>query len=152
MSDNAYASIRSQLLSAEPDQLGLSVAGPTWGVLMETSYFAGIATLVALSDGTATLLFSNGGGVAAKHQHKSVQLAARRFVSAAAEHLATASATNRYPHPGIGRVCFYLLTTVGVRTLEAGEEVLERGKHELSDLFHDGHRVITQLRHIAESS
>jgi len=143
--------IRTHVLCAQPEELGITPAGPTWGVLMEIGYFAGTATLIALADGTASLLFSTGGGIAANEGQHAAHRVARELVSAAGEFLARASSTDRYPYPRIGRVRFYLLTTVGVRTLDAEEGALELGEHELSSLFRDGHRVITELRQIAEA-
>jgi uncharacterized membrane protein YdcZ (DUF606 family) len=117
---------------------------------METAYFAGVATLIALTDGTTFLLFSNGGGVEGTPDHHQAREAAQQLVASAGVHAAGARATESFTYPRVGRTCFYLLTTSGVQVLEAAEDELESGEHELSQLFFVGHGVITQLRHIAQ--
>ena len=149
--------IRARILAARPQELGIDPAtisdtGSIWGVVMETAYFAGVVTLIALANGTAFLLFSNGGGVEGTTDHHQVRDAARRLVSKAGDHAAGATASESCPYPRVGRTRFYLLATTGVRVLEAAEDELESTVHELSSLFLAGHDVITQLRHIAQSA
>ena len=56
-----YTELRSQALGATAQALGTKEQ--TFGVIMETGYPEAVVTLIALSDGTASLYFSNGGGV-----------------------------------------------------------------------------------------
>lgn len=54
-----------------------------WGILMETGYPQGIATLVSLADGTTSLYFSNGDGMIGGGQHANIAQASKAFVAAA---------------------------------------------------------------------
>ena len=68
--------LREQALTVDPVALRLEPT-PTrphvWGILMETGYPEGVATLVALGDGTTSLYFGNGGGVIGAGEHDRVR-------------------------------------------------------------------------------
>ena len=80
-----YLDLRAMVLGARPDEIGLA---PTperprvWGVLMETGYPKGVATLVTLADGTTSLYLSTGGGTIGGGAHEAVASASRRFLAA----------------------------------------------------------------------
>ena len=60
---DVYLGLRNLIFSSRPPGW-MATAGPTdlWGVLMETGYSSGVATLVALADDTVSLYYSTGGG------------------------------------------------------------------------------------------
>jgi hypothetical protein len=58
---DVYRGLRAQALQLTAAQVG--PADAVFGVLMETGYPEAVVSLVALSDGTASLYFSNGGGI-----------------------------------------------------------------------------------------
>ncbi|MFN0244687.1 MAG: hypothetical protein ACKVWV_17510 [Planctomycetota bacterium] len=118
---------------------------------METGFDGGTATLAAMSDGTASLYLSNGGGVIGGVQHATVRRAAMEFVRSVGRRLTEFRATERTPLPRVGRTVFYVLTDSGVYTAEADEQALGEQRHALSELFHSGDDVITQLRLVAET-
>jgi hypothetical protein len=140
--------VRDRVLTSAPSDLGIDPGGNIWAVLMETAYKAGIATLVALADGSAHLLFSTGGAVANDGSHDEIHDRTKRLLSDAEGYLAVTRAepVRPPPHPEVGTVRFYLLTPTEVRTTDAPEEALERKQHHLAPLFYSAHRVITQLR------
>jgi hypothetical protein len=117
---------------------------------METDYSQAVATLVSFSTGDASFYLSSGGGVIGGGAHESVRAAAARFVAAATGFLSHLEKTDRYPLPSAGRTRFYVLTTDGIYTAEAGEEELGGGSLPLSPLFSHGHEVITELRKTTE--
>ncbi len=113
---------------------------------MEIGYLEGTATVLSLSDGSASLYFSGGGGVIGGIGHESVRQAATTFVRTAGEYQAGMNATKIFPLPRAGRTVFYLLTDSGVFTADAAENDLGEERHTLSPLFYAGQDVITQLR------
>lgn len=146
---NPYEHLRSNLLNAEPSQLGFDpgeyVSKP-YALLMETGYDIAVASLICLADGSASLYFSNGGGIIGGGQHESVATVAKRAVDAAAEYFEDMDATTDFPLPAVGHVRFQLLSAVGGRSTDALEQDLGNQVHRLSPLFYAGQHVITAIR------
>jgi hypothetical protein len=114
---------------------------------METALPAGVATLVSVRDGTASIYTNTGGGILGGY---SAREEAKRFVAEAEKHLARMKPAKSFPYPEAGRVKFYVLTRGGVYTVEAGEGELVSGRHALFPLFRAGHEVLTGLRTASE--
>ncbi len=120
---------------------------PLLALLMETGYPEGVATLVGVVDGSASLYFSNGGGVIGAGHHAEVARATRRWLESATDILERLAAWDDDPRlPGEGLTQFVAVTPDGLRGAVAPEEELGEERHELSPLFHAGHDVITQIR------
>ncbi|MDH3475523.1 MAG: hypothetical protein OEM59_17725 [Rhodospirillales bacterium] len=146
--------LRTRALTQSPEALGIapSTTHPTvWGVLMETGYPEGLATLQVLADGTASLHWGSGGGIVGDSRRLAVREAAQAFLSAAQDHAAEAAPAEDHPLPEVGRVRFHLLAFDGPRGAEGGEAELSDGRHPFSGLFYAGHGVITQLIELAEA-
>ena len=141
--------LRNQAFRVEAATLGLR---PTpsrprvWGVLMETGYPEGVATLVAFADGTASLYFSGGGGIIGAGEHAAVREATQAFLDEAEAHVAGLLPTATTPVPVLGRVRFYLRTFEGALAAEASEQDLGDDQHPLSPVFYSGHIVIAAMR------
>ena len=130
--------LRDRLLTSSAEELGLSredEEAKVWGVLMEVAFDWGVATVVSVRDGTASLYMSTGGGILGGY---SAQQEAKRFVAEAEKHLAGMKTTKSFPYPQVGQVKFYVRTREGVYTSEAGEKELVNGRHALSQLFARG--------------
>ncbi|HEX5832139.1 MAG TPA: hypothetical protein VFY16_14245 [Gemmatimonadaceae bacterium] len=136
------------LAVAAPDLDVAPAPGHThvWGVLMETGYPEGVATLVCLADGATSLYFSNGGGVIGAGEHQRVRDAATRFIAMADACVAELEPTTTHPFPKAGRVRFYARTFHGLRTAEASEDELGAQPHPLSPVFLAGHAVVSAIR------
>lgn len=148
-----YLQLRSRILSLTPAAIGLTPSAKTphvWGVLMETGYTVGIASLVSLADGTTTLYYSTGGGMLGSGEYTPVVEASRALVAQAENHLQQMSSTNEFPLPEVGQVRFTLLTFSGFFSAEAPEKIIASGTHLLSPLFAQAHEALTQLRILAE--
>ena len=149
----AFADLRKQALTGSRSAFGVGEsASPTapWGVVMETGFSEGSFTLVALSDGSASIYLSSGGGSVGGGAHESIRTAARAMVDLAAKFQSQAKPTNDFPLPKGGQTIFYLLTDAGVFTASAREEDLGEERHRWSPLFHAGHELITRYRRIEE--
>ncbi len=147
-----YDGLRAQVLSLKPDQLGLngSEKQQVLALLMETGYPEAVATLVAVADGSASLYFSNGGGIIGAGEHEEARQESLRLIALSQEHLKELAKTECYPLPRLGFTRFYAVTSNAVYSLEALEEDLGYGRHRLSRVFHQGHRLISAIRVIEE--
>ncbi len=110
----------------------------------------GSATVLALSDGTASVYLSSGGGYIGGQSHETIRNAAQRTVIVAEEVEPQMHITTTYPLPPPGGVAFYALTDSGVFTASAPEEDLKNGHNPLSKLANAAQEVITQYRLIQD--
>jgi ankyrin repeat protein len=152
---NPMLALRSQALSLRRSEAGMAAPppdAPIWGVLMETGFDGGSATLLALSDGTTSLYLSSGGGMLGGQAHDRVRKANAGLLRSANEARSRLTPTRAFPLPAKGQVFFYALTDAGVLTATAREPELAQGAHALSALFMAGHGVITELRRIQQGT
>jgi hypothetical protein len=148
-----YLQLRNRIFSLKPAEIGLnpsSAAPHVWGVLMETGYQVGYATLVSLADGTTGLYYSTGGGMLGSAEYTPVADASKALVAQAESHLQQVSSTNEFPLPEVGQVRFTILTYSGIFAGEAPEKTLASGKHQLSSLYFKAQQTLEQLRVLSE--
>jgi hypothetical protein len=139
-----YKHLRAQALQLNAAEVGS--ADPTFGVLMETGYPEAVLSLLALANGTASLYFSNGGGIIGSGQREGPAVAARSLVAFAAHNLGYLAETADYPLPQPGRTRFYVLTANGVVSADAPECEFGENRHVLSPLFYAAQGLITEIR------
>jgi hypothetical protein len=144
-----YTDLRSQALGLTAKAAGANEQ--VFGVIMETGYPEAVVTLVALSDGTASLYFSNGGGMLGLGQHEGPAVAARSLVSFAAHNSEGLEPASDTPLPKPGFTRFYVLTQRGTLTAEAREVDLGENRHLLSPLFYAAQELITEMRKVDET-
>ncbi len=113
---------------------------------METGYPEAVATLAVFAEGSTSLYFSSGGGVIGAGEHESVRETHGPFFAEAEARLGAFTKATDTPLPTEGRVRFYVRTFRGTLTADALEEDLGEMRHELSDLFHAGHSVLSAVR------
>src|SRR5438874_9737352 len=85
-----YRELRSHALGVGPEDDGVELPGgenQPYGVLMETGYPNGVATLVAFASGDASLYFSTGGGIIGGIGHEAVRVAAQHLVGCSKQFL-----------------------------------------------------------------
>jgi hypothetical protein len=141
---DAYSGLRTQALQMTAAQAG--TADAVFGVLMETGYPEAVVSLLAVSDGTASLYFSSGGGIIGAGGHEGPAVAARSLVAFAAHNLGHLVGAVEYPLPLPGRTRFYVLTSNGLLTVEAAERELGENRHVLSPLFYAAQELMTEIR------
>lgn len=145
----AYSELREQALRGTSSASGLhssSMSTEPWGILMETGFRDESYTLVALSDGSASIYLSNGGGCIGGRRHENIRNAAQSMVELAARFQPEATATTICDLPKNGRTVFYFLTAAGIFMAEESEEELSGMRHAWSPLFQAGQEVIKQYR------
>lgn len=148
-----FHTLRQKLLSLDPEEIDIHPGRDypeVWGVLMDTTYPDGIASLAALADGTTSLYLSTGGGMIGSGSQPLVSKAAKHMVQVAGLHLEQSQLTMDYPLPPQDHVRFYLLTFKGVRSAGVSLLELQMGGHPLSELFKAGHELITQINLVSE--
>jgi hypothetical protein len=134
---NPYSDMRSQILRGSSSRFGLAPASkPTepWGVLMDINHGGITLTVVAASDGAASLYFSNGGAYLGGNAEEPIRRAAQRAVEVAGETQPLTHTTATFPLPQDGEVIFYLLTDSGVYTVSASQDDLNSTSHPLRRL------------------
>jgi hypothetical protein len=136
-SKNPYSALRSQMLQGSRSKFGLApTSRPTepWCVLMDINHVGVTLTVVAASDGAASLYFSNGGGYMGGIADEPIRRAAQKAVEVAGEMQPLTHATTTFPLPREGEVTFYLLTDSGVLRVSAAQEDLNSANHPLRKL------------------
>jgi hypothetical protein len=144
-----YMSLRQQIFDLPKTNSDFGQSD-RWAILMETGLEDACYTLVAVADGSASLYFSNGGGIIGGGQHPEGAAAAKAFLefSRKFDTFLTRSAERPLPRPGMTR--FHIIRKDDVLTGEFKEDDLGNGKLPLSPLFHKGHELITVIRLIDE--
>lgn len=144
-----YQGLRNMVLHGTRARFGLAAAkSPTdpWGVVMDWGVTNGTATVMALSDGSASIYMSGGGGYLGGQKHESVRAAALLAVETAAEFQPKLTAATEYVLPSSGEVIFYILTDSGAFTASDKEEELRKPGHPLLKLGSAMQNIITQYR------
>jgi hypothetical protein len=118
--------------------------------MMETGYTVGLATLIALADGTTSLNFSTGGGMLGSGDYIPVAEASKAFVVEAELAMDQMPLASEFPLPEAGEVRFNILTYAGSFTSVALEEELAAGQHPFSLLYARARETLEQLRLLAE--
>jgi hypothetical protein len=138
-------------LSAKPVDFGIDQPGAVWAVAMDLATDAGIATVVGMSDGRASLYTKSAYGIEGDGAHERVRDAAIRLCAVATRHVYATDPATRFPYPEPGQVNFLFLTPTGPRFATADESDLRSGAHALFELFFAAHALVSELRQIAEA-
>jgi hypothetical protein len=150
-----YLVLRDRIFHLEPESLGLtpSIAAPhVWGVIVETGYVVGTATIVSLADGTTSLYYSTGGGMLGSGDYAPVADASKALIIQAENYISQMASVEAFPLPTVGQVKFFCLTFSGVCYAEAAELTLKSGNHPLSPLYMLSHKTLDQLHMLAEKN
>ena len=139
-----YKDLRSQALGLSSDSL--PSRNGILALLMETGYDKAAVTVLAAADGSASMYFSNGGGLIGAGEYEQVRDVVFETLSEVKKYETSLSLTDAHPLPELGRTRFYVVTDQGVLTAEASEDLLGNEKHELSPLFHQVHKLIAYMR------
>jgi len=149
---DVYDGLRARILQGTRPSFNLApTTAPTvpWGVVMDWGVTEGSATVVALSDGHASIYLSSGGGyLGGSQSHESIRNAARAAVAAAAEFQPQMKLTSTFPLPRQGEVIFYLLTDEGVFTASGPEQEMSGQQNKLSKLGNAMQLIITEYQKI----
>jgi hypothetical protein len=137
------------MLQGPRSKFGLAAPStPTepWGVLMDWGVRNGTATVVASSDGSASVYFSSGGGYIGGKGQEPIRAAAQKAVEIARTVKLPERPTAIYPLPETHGVFFYFLTDAGVFIFRTSEQELNSPAHPLRKIGDAMQGVITEYR------
>lgn len=146
---NPYEDLRKLALQSSRGELGIPAPATKtqpWGAIMDWGLSEGWATVVAFSDGNASVYLSNGGGYLGGTSREAIRSAAKRMVAFAGDYQPQMRLADGFPLPRAAQVAFYVLTDAGTFTATASQEELSSHRHALSKLGDAAQDVITQYR------
>jgi hypothetical protein len=144
---NNYSALRDQALNWKCPQVISSTLGNPCAVVMDWAVKYGVATVVAISDGSASIYYSGGGGsIGGGYGRPAIRDAALHAVSIASKFLEYMQLTDNFPLPESGGVTFYIVTERGVFIAKASVELLSTNRHPLSELGNSMQTIITEYR------
>jgi len=148
---DVYLGLRNMALGMTREKAGLPAtfaATEPWGVIMDWVVSQATATIIAFSNGHASIYLSAGGGfIGGGESHESVRNAAKKMVAVARVCQPHTHSTSEYPLPQKqDEVLFYLLTDAGIFTADALKEDLSNYHHPLWQLHDAAQSVITEYR------
>jgi hypothetical protein len=143
-----YLLLRQQVLTGLRGKLGLSSQSDMlYGVLMDWNVGRGVATTVAVADGSASIYLSNGGGsVGGGQADLAISDAALRAIAIARSSLQHMQKTEDFVLPEANHVCFYAVSDKGVFGAAVLTQDVISGTHPLSALGNIMQEIIARYR------
>jgi hypothetical protein len=144
-----YPRLRNMMLQGSREKFSLPATSKRtepWGIVMDWGVENGTATVVAMSDGSASVYFSSGGGWMGGKGIEPVRLAAQKAVEIARVVELPRDPTTNYPLPETHGVYFYFLTDAGVFICRTTEQDLNSRSHPLRQTGDAMQQVISQFR------
>ena len=144
-----YATVRTRLFELKAEDIGIAAPpdGPdVWGVVIDYPTAATVATLVALADGTVSLLLSEGPAFVGAGQHQEVARAAEILLSDAQSLPSSLTPTADFSLPSNDRAHIYLFTSTGMLGKEVSDDESGETQQRLADMCRQGDAVITTIR------
>jgi hypothetical protein len=121
--------------------------GAVRGVVMDWGLGGGLATMIAIDDGSVSLYLNPGGGVIGAGTKPDVAAAATRFRAEAERVRDQFTVRTEFPKPASGSVVFYLLTDSATLASPAIEWTTRAGSASpLAPLNESAQALMTQIR------
>ena len=151
---DAGRALRQMFLTTSAAKAGIQpseVYPRIWGVAMDWPIGDGhIATVVSLSDGSASVYSTGTFGIIGGIGRQTVRAAAKHLVREADRYFSDSSPTLDLSYPSRDHVRFFLATFGGLRLIETDLASLSERRSKYSSLFDAGQDVMTQLRLVWE--
>ena len=151
--DNMFTKMRTMCLGIKPEQLGLQLPKnetKVFGIVMDWGMDNATASLCSFQTGDASLYLSSGGGIIGGGQHQNVKKSAIDFISNSQSYLTYSVATKTTDLPSNDEVFFYFLTNKGTFLAKDKMANIENKKSQLTNLFDEANKVLTQLRLVSD--
>jgi hypothetical protein len=113
---------------------------------MDWGMDSGTVTVVAMSDGSASIYLSSGGGSLGGIGQEPIRNAAKKAVSLAGDVQPQMKEAKAFPLPATGQVQFYALTDAGVYAAGSSEADLRTGQSPFTNVGNAMQGVITEYR------
>ncbi len=150
---DAGRDLRKMFLTTPPEQFDIQPSEDyprVCGIAMDWPIGENIATVISLSDGSASVYTTSTFGILGGIGAESVRTAAKKLVKEADRHYADSIATHDVSYPSLDHVRFFLVTFRGVRLIETDLRPLQEGRGKYATLFNLAQDVIGQLRMSSE--
>lgn len=145
-----YQEMRGMVLKLKPPDIGEKDDSKILALVMDMGFPEAAFTLIATVDGSASLYFSNGGGIIGAGGQPEGAAAAKALLADASKFVGKMTATKETPIVMPGMTTFYIITGKAVLTVSAKEDDFGEGRHAVSPLFHKAHELIAIIREIDE--
>jgi len=153
---NTYSALRAKILNWKCPQASSSTPntpGNPCAVVMDWAVTPGVVTVVAVSDGSASIYYSSGGGsIGGGYARPAIRDAALHAVSIASKFLDSMQFIDNFPLPESGGVIFYIVTERGVFMAKASVRLLSTNRVPLSELGNSMQTIITEYRMLDTTS
>ena len=149
---DAGRDLRNMFLTTPPETVGIQPSGEyprVWAVAMDWPIDDQIATVVSLSDGSASVYTTGTFGIIGGIGHETVRTAAKKFVKEADRYYDDSTPTRDFSYPPLDHVRFFLVTFHGVRVIETDLSSVTERRGKYSTLFDLAQDVIGQLRMVS---
>lgn len=154
-----YTNLRETVLTLAKKDKSKKLAATENGlvaVMMEMTSKEGMAFVMALVDGGASIYFSNGGGISGTKGHALLVQQVKNNLDSFEEHKNLLAPLEKSDHPGLDSVKFYYIGQQETLVAEATMADLESRASDLWPLYWQGHELIAVIRmaeaHASESS
>lgn len=140
-------------LELDPSSAGLQPTAElpnVWGVVVDWGTDTGVATFVALADGTGSMVTSSGGGTIGGQGHASIVDAGRRLLAVAEALHRDLQPVVRFDPPTVRMVRYWVLTYGGARAAAHGPEGPPAGDAMLRALGGAFQGYVTAFRLLGE--
>ena len=129
-----YRSLRQQIFDLSKDNVDFGQTDRL-AIIMETGLEDACYTLVAVADGSASLYFSNGGGIIGGGQHPEGATAAKALLDLSRKYDDQLKQVSESPLPKPGMTRFYIIKKNQILSGEFKEDDLGNQRLPISPLF-----------------
>jgi hypothetical protein len=151
---NMYVPMRNMAFGIKPEQLGINLENDeqVYGSIIDMEAGDGkVATMICFRDGSASLYFSNGGGIIGAGQQDNVRQAVASYLTNIHQVLSIMELTDNYNIiPKEKHHIFYLLTRGGIYSLDISLKDINKSK-ETNLLFSLSQMVLNEIRKASEN-
>jgi hypothetical protein len=119
-------------------------------VIMDWPLDANVVTVLASSEGDASVYTTGTFGMIGGIGHATVRKAAIAFVESAQKVLSLSSPTADYSYPGRQEIRFFFVTPAAVRVVSFASSDVQKENTPAAELYAQGQRVLTELRLVTE--
>jgi hypothetical protein len=140
--------LRNMFLTTPPEKAGIQSSRDyprVCGIAMDWPVGENIATVISLSDGSASVYTTDTFGIIGGIGVESVRTAAKSLVKEADRYYDDSVATHDFSYPSLDHVRFFLITFQGVRFIETDLRSLQEGRGRYAALFNLAQDVIGRL-------
>ena len=149
--EDIYYSMRNMAFNIKPEDIGITLDddNQVYGSIIDMNTGAGIATMVCFIDGTASLYFSNGGGILGTGNDESVRKAVTSYLVSIHQVLPIMKEVDEYDNlPQTNHHIFYLFTRTGKYSIDI--DLKDINTKEMNFLFSLSQMVLSEIRKVNE--